>query len=161
MNNPSRSVHTVSKHMNTQKTVASAAVEAINKQNHDNAVAKSIVIVKDIAQLLGQIDAQEANIESLQTELGKLSNSELTLNSVLGKQLPAALTETQKTVAMAVSAVVKSKQACVEVRATQLSEQIVSCTSSIKSINEALDKKRKELEEIKVEVVTDTDILSA
>lgn len=143
------------------KTLAKAAIDQINEQNQKNAEAKAIFIIKDISGLLENVSARETDIEHLQDQLDQLANSELTLSKVLGKPMPAALTVTQTTIAKSIEALVKSKQACVESRAINLGEQIICSTKAIESLNEALAKKRKELEELKVEVVVESDVLNA
>lgn len=142
------------------KTLVSAAVEQINAQNVENAKAKAIVLVKDISGLLDQVTAKESDIEQLQKELDKLSNSELTLTKVMGKPMGTTLNHTQTTIAKAIEMLVKSKQDCVESRAKSLGESVISCQKSIEALDEAIGKKRKELEDLKVEVVVEADVLN-
>lgn len=142
------------------KTLASAAVEQINAQNVENAKAKAVVLVKEISGLLDQVGAREKDIDDLQKSLDELANSELTLSKVMGKPMGNQLNQTQTTIANAISALVKSKQDCVESRAKSLGEAIVSCHKAIESLDEAIGKKRKELEDLKVEVIVEADVLN-
>ncbi len=144
------------KHM---KTVAESAVDKINEQNRANAESKAIVIIRDIVDLQKRIEGEETNISSIQMQLDKLANSEITLPLVYGRPMPASLNETQKTVAKAIEALVKSKQDCVAGRATELGSQVVSSKKNIESLNEAIAKKRKELDDLKVEVVKEETII--
>ena len=142
------------------KTLASAAVEQINAQNLENAKAKAVVLVKDISGLLETVAARESDIDDLQKSLDELSNSELSLSKVMGKPMGTTLNQTQTTIAKAIEMLVKSKQDCVESRAKSLGEAIISNQKSIEALDEAIGKKRKELEDLKVEVVVEADVLN-
>lgn len=142
------------------KTVAQDAVTAINEQNRGVAQAKAITLIKSIVDLQDAIERDENDIESLQKQLEKVAKSEITIGSVMGTNATPPNTETARTVIKAIETLVKSKQGCVEQRATQLAEQIVSKRSSIEAINKNIAEKQAELAKIEVKVVTETDVLN-
>ena len=150
------------KHMSTTtvKTPTGAAIESINLSNLESAKAKAIVIVKDILELQKQEDAQDKIVEANQKDLEKLMASEVTMDLVYGKTMPAALNVTQQAVAKAIETLVKSRQDGVGSRATALGELIVGAKKNIAALQEAMAKKRKELDDLKVEVVNEVDIKS-
>lgn len=142
------------------KTVATTAVEAINEQNRNNAQANAVILIKDIVNLQNQIDANETDVEALQAQLAKLAKSEITMASVTGTSATVAQTETQKTIAKAIEAIVNSKQGCVAQRATTLGEQIVHKKASNETLEKEIVKKQEELGKIEVEVIVEADVLS-
>lgn len=149
------------KHMSTTATTPTrSAIESINLSNLESAKAKAIVIVKDILELQKQEDAQDKIVADNQKELEKVMASEITLDLVYGKPMPAALNVTQQAVSKAIETLVKSRQDCVGSKATTLGELIVGAKKNIAALQEAMAKKRKELDDLKVEVVNEVDIKS-
>lgn len=144
-------------------TVASSAVAAINKENLEIAEGKAIALVQSILRRQSAIKDNDSQIDSLQKEVGQLANSEITVASVMGgvpaSGLHGSQSETQKTIAKVVETLVKSKQGCVENKASRLAEAIISLKAGNVELEKAIAKDQKELAELKVEVVTETDVL--
>ena len=140
--------------------IVDAAVSAINEQNLKLAVERASVIIGEIAALNRSISEDGREVGELQAELARLQQPDITPEGILGTPLPseASQNENQKTIARAISTMVKAKLGGVEAKCSRLGEEVIAKQFNMASSQAAIAKLQARLGEIVPEVVTTTEI---
>ena len=145
--------------MNTN--IINSATANINNERELAVIRNAQALIGNIEREQGVVKTCQQRIESHRIGLKALAEANTTYQKVTGTPEPVNPTLTQQAVVKAINELVKSKQAEVESAANSLGNAIANEQAAIVATEQRIAALRKQLDEMKVEVVTPSTIIGS